>query len=69
VCLSPRAALSFVGVFTNNGLATIARARVTPGNATLSPGVVDNNTSTDLVVADDFIYGVPTERTFGDGFE
>ena len=61
--------LSFVGVFTNDGLATIARARVTLGNAILSPGVVDNNTSTDLVVADDFIYGEPTDRIFGDGFE
>jgi hypothetical protein len=28
---------SFVGVFTNDGLATIARARVTLGNAILSP--------------------------------
>ena len=61
--------LSFVGVFTNDGLATIARARITLGNAILSPGVVDNNTSIDLVVADDFIYGEPTDRIFGDGFE
>jgi hypothetical protein len=61
--------LSFVGVFTNDGLATIARARVTLGNAILSPGVADNNTSTDLVVTDDFIYGEPTDRIFGDGFE
>jgi hypothetical protein len=61
--------LSFVGAFTNDGLATIARARVTLGNAFLFPGVFDNNTSTDLVVTDDFIYGEPTDRIFGDGFD
>lgn len=61
--------LSFVGAFTNDGLATIARVRVTFGNAMLAPGAIDNNTSTDLVVADDFIYGEPTDRIFGDGFD
>jgi hypothetical protein len=61
--------LSFVGAFTNDGLATIARARITLGNAFLAPGVFDNNTSADLVVADDFIYGEPTDRIFGDGFD
>jgi len=61
--------LSFVGAFTNNGLATISRVRVTLGNAILGAGVFDNNASTDLVVADDFIYGEPTDRIFGDGFE
>jgi len=61
--------LSFVGAFTNDGLATIARVRVTLGNAILGPGMFDNNTSSDLVVADDFIYGEPTDRIFGDGFD
>jgi len=61
--------LSFVGAFTNDGLATIARVRVTLGNAILGPGVYDNNTSTDLVVADDFIFGEPTDRIFSDSFE
>jgi len=61
--------LSFVGAFTNDGLATISRVRVTLGNATLGAGVFDNNTSTDLVVADDFIYGEPTDRIFADGFD
>jgi len=61
--------LSFVGAFTNNGLATIARVRVTLGNASLGPGVYDNSTSIDLVVADDFIFGEPTDQIFGDGFE
>ena len=61
--------LSFVGAFTNNGQATIARVRVTLGNAMLAPGAIDNSTSTDLVVADDFIYGEPTDRIFGDGFD
>jgi hypothetical protein len=61
--------LSFVGAFTNDGLATIARVRVTLGNASLAPGVFDNGTSSDLVVADDFIFGEPTDRIFGDGFD
>jgi len=61
--------LSFVGAFTNNGLAPIARVRVTLGNASLGPGVYDNSTSIDLVVADDFIFGEPTDQIFGDGFE
>jgi hypothetical protein len=61
--------LSFVGAFTNDGLATVARVRVTLGNAIMGAGVFDNNTSTDLVVADDFIYGEPTDRIFGDGFD
>jgi hypothetical protein len=47
--------LSFLGVnFTDGNV--IARARITSGNTALSPG----NTSGDLVVMDDFIYGEPT---------
>lgn len=61
--------LSFVGAFTNDGLATIARVRFTLGKMPLATGVTDNNTSSDLVAADDFIYGEPTDRIFGDGFE
>jgi hypothetical protein len=47
--------LSFLGVnFTDGNV--IARARITSGSTALAPG----NTSGDLVVMDDFIYGEPT---------
>jgi hypothetical protein len=59
--------LSFLGAFTNNGLPQIARVRVKPGNVAIGPS--DNNTSSDVVVADDFIFGEPTDRIFGDGFD
>jgi hypothetical protein len=59
--------LSFLGAFTNDGLPDIGRVRVTLGNTIIGP--LDNNGSSDIVVADDFIYGEPTDRIFGDGFE
>ena len=59
--------LSFLGAFTNNGMPQIARVRVTFGNVAIGPN--DNNTSSDVVVADDFIFGEPTDRIFGDGFD
>lgn len=59
--------LSFLGAFTNNGQPQIARVRVKPGNVALGPN--DNDTSSDVVVADDFIFGEPTDRIFGDGFD
>lgn len=59
--------LSFLGAFTNNGQPQIARVRVKPGNVALGPN--DNDTSSDVVVTDDFIFGEPTDRIFGDGFD
>jgi hypothetical protein len=48
--------LSFLGGFTPTP--QIARVRITMGNTVIGPG--DNNGSSDIVVADDFIYGEPT---------
>ena len=59
--------LSFVGGFVTRGPVRIARVRVTLGNTTIGPG--DNNASSDIVVADDFIYGEPLDVVFADGFE
>ncbi|MBS0197912.1 MAG: hypothetical protein JSR77_14245 [Planctomycetes bacterium] len=50
--------LSFVGVF--DGVASIHRVRVTFGKAALGSGVIDGG-GTDLVVADDFLYGEPVQ--------
>lgn len=49
------ATLSFLGVRFTEGR-VVSRVRITSGNQTLAPG----NTSGDLVVMDDFIYGEPT---------
>jgi hypothetical protein len=59
--------LSFLGVSFSDISPSIARVRVTLGNATIGPN--DNNTTSDIVVADDFIYGEPTDRIFGNGFD
>ena len=59
--------LSFAGAFTTDGRASIARVRVFLGNTAVGP--TDNNVSSDIVVADDFIYAEPTDRIFGDGFD
>jgi hypothetical protein len=59
--------LSFAGAFSGDGQATIARVRIMLGNAVI--GATDNGTTTDIVVADDFIYGEPTDRIFADNFE
>ena len=61
------AGLSFAGAFTTDGRATIARVRVFLGNTAAGPN--DNNVSSDIVVADDFIYAEPADRIFGDGFD
>jgi len=60
-------ALSFTGAFTGDGQSTIGRVRVTLGNAAI--GATDNGSTMDVVVADDFIYGEPTDRIFVDNFE
>ena len=50
--------LSFLGI--SYAVPTIARVRITSGNAALGAGVTDaNGNPTDLVVMDDFIYGEP----------
>ncbi len=60
--------LSFLGGFVSDGQAPIARVRVTLGNTAIGPN--DNNASSDIVVADDFIYSEPrVEAVFKDGFE
>ena len=59
--------LSFAGASSGDGQATIARVRVTLGNTVIGPN--DNSTTADVVVADDFIYGEPTDRIFADNFE
>ncbi len=46
--------LSFLGVLFSEG-AVVSRVRITSGNQVLAPG----NTTEDLVVLDDFIYGEP----------
>jgi len=48
---------SFLGI--SFGTPTIARVRITLGNAALGAGVLDNGTTRDLVVMDDFLYGEP----------
>jgi hypothetical protein len=48
--------LSFLGGFTPTP--QIARVRITMGNTTIGPN--DNDGTSDIVVADDFIYGEPT---------
>ena len=48
---------SFLGI--SFATPTIARVRITLGNAVLAAGVTDNGTTRDLVVMDDFIYGEP----------
>ena len=50
--------LSVLGGFTTNGLPQISRVRITAGNTAIGPN--DNNGSSDIVVADDFLYGEPT---------
>lgn len=59
--------LSFAGASSGDGQTTIARVRVTLGNAAI--GATDNGTTIDAVVADDFIYGEPTDRIFAGNFE
>lgn len=50
--------LSFLGI--SYAAPTIARVRITNGNAILSAGVIESDGNpTDLVVMDDFIYGEP----------
>ena len=50
--------LSFLGI--SYAVPTIARVRITSGNAVLGAGVLDTNGNpVDLVVMDDFIYGEP----------
>jgi hypothetical protein len=61
--------LSFLGGFVGNGQTRIARVRVTLGNTTAASGQLDNNGSSDIVVADDFIYGEPLDVIFAYGFE
>jgi len=58
---------SFLGGFVGNGQTRIARVRVTLGNGTLAAGQLDGGS--DLVVADDFIYGEPLDVIFAYGFE
>jgi len=60
---------SFLGGFVGNGQTRIARVRVTLGNTSAMAGQFDNNGSSDIVVADDFIYGEPLDVVFADGFE
>lgn len=59
--------LSFLGAFTTHGKPTIARVRITNGNAAI--GAIDNGAGSDIVVNDDFIYGEPLDSLFADGFE
>lgn len=51
--------LSFLGAFT--ATPQIARVRITMGNTAIGPN--DNDGSSDIVVADDFIYGEPVSST------
>lgn len=60
---------SFVGGFVASGPTRIARVRVTLGNTAAAAGQLDNNGSSDIVVADDFIYGEPLDVVFADGFD
>lgn len=53
--ISGNETFSFLGVQFSEGN-VISRVRITSGNQVLGPG----NTSTDLVVMDDFIYGEPS---------
>ena len=48
---------SFLGALSTDG-AVISRVRITSGNQVLAAG----NTSSDLVVMDDFLYGAPRRR-------
>ena len=50
--------LSFLGMFMNNGVPQISRVRITQGNTVIGP--TDNGTTSDIVVADDFLYGEPS---------
>jgi hypothetical protein len=60
---------SFLGYFSSNGQAVISRALISPGNTAAGPN--DNNASSDIVFADDFIYGEPVinPTIYRDGFE
>jgi len=58
---------SFLGGFVGNGQTRIARVRVTLGNTAI--GQPDNGGTSDIVVADDFIYGEPLDVLFAYGFE
>ena len=49
--------LSFLGAFTTNGQPQISRVQITAGNTVIGPN--DNDGSSDIVVADDFLYGEP----------
>jgi len=59
--------ISFLGGFVGDHQTRIGRVRVVLGNT--MPGANDNNGSSDIVVADDFIYGEPLDILFSDGFE
>lgn len=59
---------SFLGGFVTSGQPRIARVRITLGNTAIGPN--DNNGSSDIVVADDFIYGEPrADAVFKNDFE
>ncbi len=59
---------SFLGGFVTNGQPQIARVRITLGNTAIGPS--DNNGSSDIVVADDFIYCEPrADAVFKNDFE
>lgn len=60
---------SFLGGFVGNGQTRIARVRVTLGNTSAATGQLDNNGTSDIVVADDLIYGEPLDVLFAYGFE
>lgn len=61
------AGFSFLGAFFDDGTTPIARVRLTLGNTALGSGVTDNNSTRDLVVMDDFLFGspVPEPGTWG----
>jgi hypothetical protein len=50
--------LNFLGAVRTDNLPLIGRVRITMGNAALGAGVNDGG-PTDLIVADDFVYGEP----------
>lgn len=59
---------TFLGGFVGVNQTRIARVRVTLGNTPIGPN--DNNGSSDIVVADDFVYAEPSAISiFADGFE
>ena len=60
---------SFLGYFSNNGQALISRALISPGNTPAGPN--DNNGNSDIVFADDFIFGEPVinPTIYRNGFE